>query len=354
MTRPASPPGYRVLFEGRDYPVFQNRMYNSAAEARACPRGQIELIQDLATGLIRNRRFDPTLMEYDAAYQNEQGKSAPFRAHLEQTRDRVLQHFGTEALVEIGCGKGGFLNMLAAAGADITGYDPTFEGEDPRIEKRYFGPGIGVRAKGIVLRHVLEHIADPVAFLRMIAEANGGGGIYLEVPCFDWITRHRAWFDIFFEHANYFRLSDFHRIFGRVIEADHCFGGQYLGVFADLASLRDPVFHPDDAVALPHDFATDLDFAGAGPQDVVWGGASKGVIYALTRARASLPVAGVIDINTAKQGRYLAGTGLCVESPQDVLPRLGPHARILIMNPNYAGEIKAMAGATFTYAEVGQ
>ena len=345
---------YRVLFEGRDYPIFQNRMYDSAEDARTCPRGQIELVQDMGTGLIRNRLFDPTLMEYDAAYQNEQGNSAPFRAHLDVTRDRVLHHFGTEALVEIGCGKGGFLNMLAAAGADITGYDPTFEGEDPRIEKRYFGPGIGVRAKGIVLRHVLEHIADPVAFLRMIAEANGGGPIYIEVPCFDWIARKRAWFDIFYEHANYFRLSDFHRIFGHVIEAGHCFGGQYLGVFADLASLRDPVFRPDDAVTLPTDFAIDLDFAGAGPQDVVWGGASKGVIYALARHRAGLPVAHVVDINPGKQGRYLAGTGLRVEAPHEVLPRLGQNARILIMNPNYAGEIKEMAGDRFTFVEVGQ
>lgn len=70
--------------------------------------------------------------------------------------------------------------------------------------------------------------------------------------------------------------------------------------------------------------------------------------------RAGLPVAHVIDISPGKQGRYLAGTGLRVEAPREVLPRLGQDVRILIMNPNYAGEIKEMAGDSFTFVEVGQ
>ena len=39
---------------------------------------------------------------------------------------------------------------------------------------------------------------------------------------------------------NYFRLSDFTRMFGNVIESGRLFGGQYLYVLADLATLRDP------------------------------------------------------------------------------------------------------------------
>ena len=91
-----------------------------------------------------------------------------------------------------------------------------------------------------LLRHVLEHIQDPVSFLAEIANANQGGQIYIEVPCFDWILEHKAWFDLFYEHVNYFRLDDLRRMFGTVHEAGHLFGGQYLYVVADLASLRDP------------------------------------------------------------------------------------------------------------------
>jgi SAM-dependent methyltransferase len=342
----------RLLFSARDYPIFQNRMYDSAEAARTCRRGSIRLVEDLRTGLVRNAAFDPALMEYDAAYQNEQANSAMFARHLDRVADLVVTHMGHGPLIEVGCGKGGFLDLLRTRGVGITGFDPTYEGDDPTIRKTYFEPGLGLSADGLVLRHVLEHIEDPVAFLRQLARANGGGGlIYIEVPCFDWIARNRAWFDIFYEHVNYFRAGDFRRMFGRVLALEHSFNGQYLSVVADLSTLREPVRDPGDAPVLPADFAPRL--SDAGPCDVVWGGASKGVILSLLRERAGRPVASVIDINPGKQGRYLAGTGLRVEAPGDVLDRLGPDARILVMNPNYMDEIRAMSGDRFTYVAAG-
>src|SRR3546814_9608010 len=61
--------------------------------------------------------------------------------------------------------------------------------------------------------------------------------IYIEVPCFDWIVEHSAWFDVFYEHVNYFRLADLRAMFGTVHEAGHLFGGQYLYIVADLSTL---------------------------------------------------------------------------------------------------------------------
>jgi hypothetical protein len=197
---------------------------------------------------------------------------------------------------------------------------------------------------------VLEHIEDPVEFLFRLAKANGGAGlIYIEVPCFDWICRKRAWFDVFYEHVNYFRLGDFHRIFGRVVHADRGFGGQYLRIIGDLATLRRPQRDAHDPVAFPADFTERLTReAGAeiGPC-IVWGGASKGVIFALLRERAGAPVARVIDINPAKQGKYLAATGLPVSSPAQGLAGLPKGSVIHVMNPNYLVEIAAMAGPDF-------
>lgn len=342
----------RALYEASDFPIFQNRMYDSAEEARACPRGQIAIIEDLISGLVRNAAFDPDLMVYDAAYQNEQANSGPFRAHLDWAADLVAETMGSD-LIEVGCGKGTFLDMLRARGAAITGFDPTYEGDDPKIEKVYFGPEIGMNADGMILRHVLEHIENPVDFLMQLAQANVGQGlIYIEVPCFDWICRNHAWFDIFYEHVNYFRLSDFHRIFGRVVASGNCFGDQYLYVVGDLSTLRQPAYDAANPVNFPTDFTAGLADATS-QSDVVWGGASKGLIYAMLRARAGRPVAGVIDINPAKQGKFLAGTGLRVQTPDEILPTLPKDTRILVMNPNYTKEIKDMSGNQFTYVEVG-
>ena len=340
----------RVLYTARDFPVLQNRMFDSAKAAKSSPRGKIELVEDLNTGLIYNRAFDPDLVAYDTAYQNEQGLSAAFKEHLEWVADLIERTMGRKNLVEVGCGKGSFLDMLAARGADITGFDPAFEGENPRIEQVAFTGELGIRGDGLILRHVLEHIPDPVRFLGDLAEANGGGGlIYIEVPCFDWICEQRAWFDVFYEHVNYFRMADFQKMFGRIVAAEHSFGGQYLSIVADLATLREPTFDQATAVRFPVDFTASIDALPVADNDVVWGGASKGLIFSLLRERAGKPVRHVVDVNPAKQGRYLAAVGLRVSAPEDVLPGLKPGTKIVVMNPNYLPEIRKMAGDSFDY-----
>lgn len=344
----------RLLYAQDDFPVFQNRMYNSAQEARNCPRGNIRIVEDLTSGLARNDAFDPALIDYDSAYQNEQANSVPFRQHLNWAADLISEKIGLNDLVEVGCGKGTFLEMLAERGASITGFDPTYDGDSPLIQKHYFGPDLGFSAKGLVLRHVLEHIPDPYAFLCQLRDANGGGGlIYIEVPCFGWICEGRSWFDIFYEHVNYFRLSDFQKMFARLPAMGRCFGGQYLYIIGDLSSLRAPEYDPKYPLEFPDDFTGSLQGSAARSSDIVWGGASKGVIYALMRERAGNPVEAVIDINPSKQGRFLAGTGLRVSAPEEVLPHVPKTTRILVMNPNYCEEIRKISKDEFTYVEVG-
>ena len=294
-------------------------------------------------------------MIYDDHYQNEQGVCALFQQHLDSVALIVERLMGCEAIVEVGCGKGFFLELLLARGFDITGFDPTYEGDNPRVVKKYFEPGSGIQAKGIVLRHVLEHIENPFEFLSSLAEANRGGGlIYVEVPCFTWICEHRAWFDLFYEHVNYFRISDFTRMFSSVVESGHLFGGQYLYIVADLATLRPPQWDPLDTICIPPDFAATIAVQIESPANnfAIWGGASKGVIFALLKGRAGQQIGTVIDINPAKQGKYLPSTGIRVQSPSTALPSLQQGSTIYVMNSNYLDEIKQMSGNAFKYIGV--
>lgn len=341
------------LYRVEQLPIFQNRMYDSVQEARSCPRGNVRLIQDYATGLISNADFRSELMVYDARYQNEQAVSPRFRAHLNSVAKIVERTIGRSGLVEVGCGKGYFLEILSEGGFDITGFDPTYEGESPRVKRHYFEPGVGITAQALILRHVLEHIQNPLQFLQNLRMANGGTGlIYIEVPCFDWICEHRAWFDIFYEHANYFRLVDFKRMFGRIIESGRIFSGQYLYVVADLASLKTPQFSGTDSLVFPGDFLRNLAGDATGGISAVWGGASKGVIFSVLRERLGHPVELVIDINPAKQGKFLPATGLKVLSPDEGLARLPIGSTIHVMNSNYLEEIKQMSNNAYHYVSV--
>jgi SAM-dependent methyltransferase len=341
-------------------PVLQNRVFDSASSGMASPQGNMVLVQDEVSGLIFNREFDPDLLSYDADYQNEQACSSVFREHLDAVLSIVRRHFQTSSLIEVGCGKGYFLNHLRAAGYDATGIDPAYEGDSPHVVKAPFSPSLGLSADALVLRHVLEHIQEPVHFLQDIARANGGQGkIYIEVPCFDWICARRAWFDIFYEHVNYFRAADFRRMFTRIHEQGHVFGGQYLYVVADLASLQLPVKRAQNHVELPVNFFSGIEqskaLARATPSPkAIWGASSKGVVFSHHLRAAGIEFDVAVDINPIKQGRYMAGTGLKIVSPEDALQMLPPDSLVFVMNSNYFDEIAKQSRGRFRLVKVDQ
>ena len=337
----------RLLYAAERLPVLQNRVFASAEQGRNSPCGDMRLVQDAATGLVFNESFDPELVVYDHTYNNEQSLSPAFDRHLDDVAGIVRTWLGSRELLEIGCGKGAFLRRLAALGCDIGGCDPTYEGSDPKIVREFYGPQLGFAGRHVILRHVLEHVPDPVGFLAMIAAANGPGRIYIEVPCFDWIVSRRAWFDVFYEHVNYFRLADVTRIFGTVLSAGRLFGGQYLYAVAELSSVRTP--SGGDRVEVPADFLASLDRRPHDAGEVIWGAASKGVIYSLFRQRRGAAVAAAVDVNPAKQGGHLPGTGLRVLSPEEFLDRIPAGRKVCVMNSNYLAEVRRMTGGRYCY-----
>jgi hypothetical protein len=343
---------FRELFRAGEIPVYQNRTFDSEQSALSCETGAVILAQDMDTGLVCNVAFDANIMDYDLHYQNEQACSGVFRRHLEDVTHVIDRHFRGKPLVEVGCGKGFFLNTLRTLGYNATGIDPAYQGNSPYVVKARFQESLGLRADGVVLRHVLEHIPDPVDFLGEIARANGGRGlVYIEVPCFEWICRNRAWFDVFYEHVNYFTLDDFVAMFETIHESGHLFDGQYLYVVADLGSLRTPRFvaskdFPSNFLPGPDHF---ISLSDPLKRRAVWGAAAKGMMFALQMTRSGLDVEFAIDINPAKQGTYLAGSGLRVLSPSGALKVLQRGDEIWVTNSNYIDEIEALSQNRFHY-----
>lgn len=347
---------HQEIFRVKGLPVFTNKMFDDEVSARLCAKGDVALSQDLETGLIFNAAFDPTLLKYDADYQNEQAYSAVFQKHLDDVTEIIQKYFYGKTLIEVGCGKGYFLEHLRKAGYQIIGMDPAYEGANPNIIKACFNKKLGLSADCIILRHILEHVLNPVDFLSAISETNSGRGqIYIEVPCFDWICKNKAWFDISYEHVNYFRITDFHRIFGTVHECGHVFGGQYLYAVADLATLQKPTLVEDNLFQFAEDFMVNikrLAKSTKGKRNAVWGGASKGAIFVFYMEQAGGNIDMVIDINPAKQGRFMAGSGLRVSAPEEALRLLREGDNIFIMNSNYFYEIVMLSENKFNYIRV--
>ena len=136
------------------------------------------------------------------------------------------------------------------------------------------------------------------------------GFLYIEVPDLDWILEKKAYFDLFHEHVNYFRKEDFARCFSTALcTTFSLFDGQYLGVILDLSrvmSCNEIVMVPSsyiESLASSFDFLVDHEMNTYGKLRayndlVIWGGSSKGVVFASKAPSNILKKIGyAIDIN---------------------------------------------------------
>ncbi|WP_300716351.1 class I SAM-dependent methyltransferase [uncultured Brachyspira sp.] len=179
------------IFKSKNYPIFQNVVYNTAYEAMNCKVIDIEIVQDENTGLIYNNKFKSDIIDYQENYHNEQHFSDVFKKHIFEVKNIIQKYFINRKILEIGCGDGYFLELLLKYGFDIYGMDPTYIGNNERIKKEYYNENNSREYNAFILRHVLEHIQDPYNFLYNLKKIdNNNSLIYIEVPSLEYINEN--------------------------------------------------------------------------------------------------------------------------------------------------------------------
>ncbi|HEX4229463.1 MAG TPA: class I SAM-dependent methyltransferase [Bryobacteraceae bacterium] len=357
-------------------PIFLNRPYVTSNAARSAPVGRIEFsfCRDCDFGF--NAAFDPSLAVYDQEYENEQSHSPAFRQHLEHVIDRAVMVRGTSGgpVVEIGCGQGEFLRRLAARignGALFVGMDPSCRVSATDHGHLRFLPttlhemapaDIPRNPSLVYSRHVIEHIPSPVEFLKEWIRrefVRPTTPILLETPSLEWIARSGAFTDIVYEHCNYFSASSLRRILMRAgFQAgwlELVFESQYFLIAAHKEDqvAEDALTVPAIGQAVQHFSRVEsrlreswrarlAEAAGRGPV-AVWGAGAKGVSFVTLLDSGCHRVDCLIDVNPAKQGRFVAVTGHKIVSPETALGRGVVTA--FVMNPNYIDEIRARVAA---------
>lgn len=334
------------IFKQNKVPVFQNKVYPTIEAALSADYGAVELVQSNTSGFIFNTAFNPELMNYDLNYQNEQSNSQIFREHLSHVM-HTLKDFGinNKKVVEIGCGKGVFFDMMLEDGIDCVGFDPTYEGDNPKIIKEYFDESYNdINADVILMRHTLEHIPNPFSFLREIAKANNFKGmLFVEVPTFDWIREKESFWDIFYEHCNYFTENSLSTMFDDAITGNF-FGGQYIYLWADLSKLKETIgnvkFKSQSELVFTDAISSYIKLLNTYESFAIWGAGAKGSTFLNLLDPDRKIVDYVIDINPAKQNKHIAGTGHPIYSPEKLDEK--PIDAIIVMNENYITEIKSI------------
>src|SRR4051812_36297783 len=184
-------------------PAIQNRVYATAAAARAAKQGRIDLQACLRCGYAFNAAFDPQLAAYDPHYNNDV-PSRTFDEYYRQIatylRDRYLPRGGL--VLDIGCGNGKFLRTMTELFPEVrgVGIDPAchdYEEERLKLIAGTFPQCSPAVAPDLVIcRHTLEHIDHPDNFLRAISSAlPAGTPIFVEVPSAEWIVQNRTFWD---------------------------------------------------------------------------------------------------------------------------------------------------------------
>jgi SAM-dependent methyltransferase len=361
-----------VVLERSGFPDMQNAVYRDRTEAQAAPRGDIRLAVCRTCGFVFNAAFDGERVAYGIGYDNAIPDSPAFRAHLERRSDVVAEAVSSNAqVVDVGCGDGAFLKAIVerrpsiiGIGIDAAYAGPLTHGDRLRFERRFFGGSAeSVEADALVCRHVIEHLPDPLEFLRAVhaglVARSPRARVFFETPALEWILEQGAIWDVFYEHCNYFSEGALRRLFTQagftLTRMERVFDRQYhwieatvgvpsAGVQSDGAPIATAMraFGAYEQQARSALFERLTAAANDGPV-ALWGAAAKGVTLANLVDPGGELLLGVVDRNTAKQGCYLPVSGHRVLAPAALAEC--DVALVLVANPQYVEENRQLARA---------
>jgi SAM-dependent methyltransferase len=371
-----SAPEPEPFFSLNAMPVSVGTLFPTCDAATACPRGDIELVFCRKCGLISNRAFDPSLLDYESEYDNALDFSQVFRQFQRDLAERLIGRHVLRGknLVEIGCGKGHFLRLICELGDNTgVGFDPTHAVGDGRSDDRvrfvqdeYSSAHSELSVDAVFCRQVFEHIPTPTAFLRELHATlrdRDGAVVYFDVPNSIDVVRDLSVWTVIYEHCNYFTAESLGSIFDssgfEVCDIYECYDGQFLGVEAKVKGCdldeRPQAFvdvargHGEMVRGHMATFAERYEekkrswqeqlerIRSSGSRTVAWGAGARMVSLFNTLAIGN-EIPYVVDINANKHGKFLAGSGQEIKGPE-FLREYRPDV-VLVMNAIYLDEIR--------------
>ncbi len=319
--------------------------------------GKLNLRKNKLLDLYINSSYEKELTVYDNTYLLNQSHSLEFNKHLKVVYSIFKKKFNRNLkIVEIGCGKGDFVNLLNSDSYfDATGYDTTYEGKSRKIHKRYLNAKDRINANVIVLRHVLEYLPDPYSFLIFLNKIFGDVDIYIEQLNFDWTVSKQIFSDITYERVNYFTQNSLNQLFTKSCSSK-LFNNQYQYVIANLKNLNQEYYAKFSNI----DNWVDIDFYSLFPQihtkiknlsivveesnnTFLWGASTKGCMFLhhyFNLIKSTEKIKFAIDINSNYVDKFLPSSYVQIKSAEFFYKNVSNNDLVIVSNVNYESEIK--------------
>jgi SAM-dependent methyltransferase len=367
-----------------DVPTNSCILLSSAEEALGYPRGDVVLGLCNSCGFICNQAFVQALTEYSGRYEETQGFSGTFNKYHQELAEDLIKRYqlNNKSVLEIGCGKGEFLELLCRIGGNKgLGFDPGYDYArgvlddvaEAKVIKDFYSEKYNEhQADFVACKMTLEHIPDTSRFVGLARNAlnsKESATFYLQVPESMRIFQQCAFEDIYYEHCNYFTPGSLARLFrslGMNIKNLYTsYEGQYLAIEAfhagderqaplvieqDLDAIRETVTSfPTRNDAKVSEWNHQLQrLAKLGPV-TLWGSGSKAVSF-LSMVDHQGCIDRVVDINPYRQGHYMVGTAQPIIAPAAL--KENPPVAVIVMNPVYKDEICQQLKELDLYPEV--
>lgn len=366
----------RVFHEASDVPTNSCILLSTEEEARAYPRGDIKLGVCESCGFVFNTAFDIAKTEYSGRYEETQAYSGTFNKFHTALAERLIKKHGLyeKDVLEIGCGKGEFIAMLADMGSNRgVGIDPGVDVS--RIEGKaasqvkfiadFYNESYGDhKVDFLACKMTLEHIPEALEFVSVVRRGLGDQTdaiIFFQVPEAGRILGECAFEDVYYEHCAYFTPGSLARMFRQagfaVDEVAIEYGDQYLTIEArpnPAGAAPSAPLAIEDSVpetlklveAFTAQFAKTLakwkgvvdEATSRGETIVLWGSGSKAVSF-LTTLNVGDDVKYVTDINPHRHNHYMPITAQRIVPPAE-LAEIKPDL-VICLNRIYEDEIKA-------------
>jgi len=343
-------------------PIYPNKLLDEINDTNLINSTTIKVNKDNNFFMLERENNDLT---FDIKYNPSQVASEYFKIHLKNTvlnlkNFFIKNSFSKIKCVDIGCGKGEFVELLNNDNYfDCFGFDTSYAGTNKKIQKRYLNKkDFDSEVNLIILKYVLDYIYPPNEFLNFLKEIFPKAYIYIEGPYIEDSIKNNRFYDISFEQINYFSKKTYANFFnGNILKHGDTFGNQYYYFIShvkffnhnssnDFKKERYKKINLDTLFPKMKIQLKNLkNISESSDKLWFWGAARKSVmvlhhLFECYKSTINKDKFGCVDQNPAKHGKYLPSTKIKVISANDLMDKISKKDKIIITNPSYQNEIQ--------------